>query len=111
MSSPRKAASMRGAGTPIKRSLSERVVLEEPGLRQHRLAILQIAAQLDRLGAGDREVELGAPMAGDPVRHRLGEDVGELAPRGRQHSFRRNAKGEVLQGPAQELDHEFPYAL
>ena len=53
-------------------SRPQRVVLVEPGLAQDLVAVAQVAAHLDRIGAVDREVELGAPVAGHVVRHRLG---------------------------------------
>src|SRR3546814_5763539 len=41
-----------------------RVVLVEPGLGQHLLAVAQVAAPLDRLVALGRQVELRPPVAG-----------------------------------------------
>src|SRR3546814_5729742 len=55
-----------------------RVVLVEPGLRQHLVAVAQEAAQVDRLVALDRQVELGAPVARHVVGQRSEAHTSEL---------------------------------
>src|SRR3954453_10042338 len=98
--------SKRRSGSIRVRQSLERVVLVEPGLRQHLVAQPQEAAHLHRVGAGHRQVELGSPMAGDAVGHSLGKDIGELAARGGEDRLRLDAERNVLQRAAEELDHE-----
>ena len=88
-----------------------RVVLVEPGLAQRFFAQAQVAAQVDRFGAGDRQVEHGAPVALDAVRHRLGAFVGEFPARGPQHRLGNRALGQVFERAALELDDELALVL
>src|SRR3712207_9250235 len=76
-----------GDSTRPRRLRSERgVVLGQPGFAQRGVAGAEIAAHVDRLGAADEEVELGAPMPGHIVRdglgaHRSEEHTSELQSR------------------------------
>src|SRR5271165_564647 len=88
------------------------MVLEHPGLGQRRAAGLEERAQFHRVGPLDDEVELGAPMAGDAVGHRLDELIGaEGSARGRNGKVRLHAVGQVRERRVEPLVYELTYAL
>src|SRR6476620_2599477 len=91
--------------------MSERMVLIEPGLGEDLLIEAQEKPHLDGIAAFDGQIELRAPMAGDFVRHRLGENIRERAARGPQYRLRLVPKRQIDQWPAQKFDHEFAHAL
>ena len=97
--------------TPGRPPHSGRMILVEPGLAQHLVALAEVAAHLHRVRAGGGEIELRAPMAGHVVGHRLGQDIGEAPARGRQDRLRDHALWQPGQRLAHELHHEFAHAL
>src|SRR5208283_3196993 len=94
-----------------KRKSSERVVLEEPGLRHGLIARLQERAHFHGIGPVDDEVELRPPVAGDAVRHRLDELViAETPARGRDDQLRLDANRYLVTPATEKLDHELAHA-